>query len=144
MSSHCRFPGTAYRAVAVVIGLAVLSCRPETTELKETPYKAAAERFGEAYCALAFSEGCSVPEDCGLPAGFDDRADCRFRLVPFLRGCAVPEDRSDSVIVDLDACLEAMAATSCDTSLCGGGTLDTDPCISAFEHLASHCAFEGL
>jgi hypothetical protein len=147
MWSPSRSVPSGHRVAAVVVavvGLVAPGCRPETTELKETPYKIAAERFGEEYCMLAFSEGCSVPDDCGVPAGFDDRADCRFRLVPFVRGCTVPEAEAEAVIEALEGCREAMETTTCDTSLCGGGTLDTEPCVSAFESLSSYCTFEGL
>lgn len=126
-----------------VVALALLSCRPDTT-VKDSAFKVAAEDLGLAYCTLAFSDGCSVPEDCGLPGGFGDADDCEARLVPFLRSCAVPEDEAEPVIAELDACREVLETASCDDPLCGDGPLDTDPCLGLFDTLAGYCTFSGL
>ena len=132
------------RLGSVVLALSQAACRPPTTEYAKSPYVVSAERFGHAYCTLAFSDGCSVPEECGVPAAFADRADCRFRLVPFLWACTVPEPEADTVIDALDACSHVMERTTCASPLCGDGTLDTEPCRTAIEALASHCSYEGL
>jgi hypothetical protein len=105
---------------------------------------AAAERFGNTYCALAFSEGCSVPEDCGVPTAFEDRSDCRLRLTPLLRACPVPQQQVESVVETLDACTDVLEVATCDEPLCGDGILDTDPCRTAIEDLASFCQYEAL
>lgn len=137
---------SALRRLGAVALLAVAawSCRPPTTKDTDSPYKVAADRFGEAYCALAFSDGCSVPEACGLPAGFEALSDCRYRLVPFLRACPVPDADADAVIAVLDECSDVLDVATCADPLCDGGTLDTDPCLAAFEALASFCPYDGL
>ena len=96
------------------------------------------------YCARAFAEGCSVPEDCGLPGGFEEQDDCELQLVPFMRSCAVPEEDAAPVVDQLKACERTLEEATCDESLCDGGPLDTDPCLGLFETLAEYCVFEGL
>lgn len=123
--------------------IALVGCRPETPP-KDTPYKLAAESFAISYCELAFSDGCSVPEDCGVPGGFDDQADCEARLVPFLRACFVPDDEADPVIESLNACETTIDAASCDDALCNGGPLDSEPCVGTFTVLSEYCTFDVL
>ncbi len=144
MWSPCRpTPTQITLCIGLLATLAGTSCRPGT-ERKDTPYQAAAEKFGYSYCDLAFTEGCSVPDDCGVPAGFDDAFDCEFRLVPFLRSCSVPDDKADEIIAVLESCQAAVDAATCDEPLCGGGVLDTPPCTEVFEALSAYCRFEGL
>ncbi|HCH64036.1 MAG: hypothetical protein CL927_04830 [Deltaproteobacteria bacterium] len=144
MWSHSKAPKARLVFAAAAVASAFGACRPPATEHTKSPYVEAADRFGTAYCELAFSDGCSVPEECGVPAAFADRSDCRFRLIPFLWTCAVPDPETDSVIEALNACSDVMESTTCANPLCGAGTLDTDPCRSVIEALASHCAYEGL
>lgn len=128
---------------SVVGWMMVVGCRPETPP-KDTPYKKAAETFAYAYCDLAFADGCSVPDDCGIPAGFDSKDDCEFRLVPFMRACYVPEAEADPVVEALNACEAQLETATCDASLCDGGVLSVDPCVHLFETLYDYCTFEGL
>ena len=123
--------------------VAALGCRPEPPP-KDSPYKVAAESFALQYCERAFSRGCNVPDDCGIPGGFIDQSDCEFRLVPFMRSCWVPDNEADAIIETLNACEDVLAEATCDESLCDGGPLDTDPCLGLFDDLSGYCTFEGL
>jgi len=131
------------RCSAGLIAITLIGCRPKGPP-EDTPYKIAAEDFSLAYCSRAFSDGCSVPEDCGIPGGFDSRVDCELRLVPYLRSCAVPAEEADPIIAELESCAAVLDAASCDESLCDGGPLDTDPCLGLFTTLSGYCTFEGL
>ena len=113
-------------------------------ETKDSPYKTAASELSDAYCELAFTEGCSVPDDCGLPGAFDSVTDCDVNLSPFLRSCQVPDDEVDSIINQINQCVDALDTQTCDEPLCGGGALDTNPCLGLFNALSEYCTFERL
>ena len=130
--------------LCVLLVLPALSCLKGQPEVKDSPYKIAAEGLADSYCALAFTDGCSVPDDCGLPGAFESEADCDIQLTPYLRSCQVPDDEADPIVEQIDACIEALDAASCDQSLCGGGVLDSDPCLGLFDSLSDYCTFEGL
>jgi hypothetical protein len=130
--------------LCVLLALPALSCLKGQPERKDSPYKIAAEALADSYCALAFSDGCSVPDDCGLPGAFESEPDCDAQITPYLRGCQVPDDEADAIIEQIDACIEALDTATCDQSLCGGGVLDSDPCLGLFESMINYCTFEGL
>jgi len=129
--------------LSIVLPLLALSC-VKGQETKDSPYKQAAEDLASSYCALAFADGCSVPEDCGLPGAFDSQTDCDSRLTPYLRSCQVPDDEADPIIEQAEECIEALDTATCDESLCGGGVLDSDPCLGLFDALSAYCTFDGL
>ena len=130
--------------LCVLLALPALSCLEGPTERKDSPYKIAAEALADSYCGLTFSDGCSVPDDCGLPGAFESESDCDAQTTPYLRGCQVPDDEADAIIEQIDACIEALDTATCDQSLCGDGVLDSDPCLGLFESMVDYCTFEGL
>ena len=131
--------------LSVLLVLPALSCLRGQPEPKDSPYKIAAEALADSYCELAFSEGCSVPEDCGLPGAFVSEVDCDVQLTPYLRSCQVPDAEADPIIDQIEACMDALDTATCEESLCGGGgVLDSDPCLGLFESMFDYCTFEGL
>ena len=129
----------------VLACLCALSCIRGGEEPKDSPYKIAAEALADSYCELAFTDGCSVPEDCGLPGAFVSEEDCDTTLTPYLRSCQVPDDEADPIIAQIDDCIDSLETATCDVSLCGGdGVLDSDPCLGLFDSLRAYCSFEGL
>lgn len=113
-------------------------------EEEPDPFDDAADALVDSYCALAFSDGCSVAEDCGLPGLFSEGDDCVSRLAPALRGCSVPDAQLDAVLDRVDACIDALDTATCDEPLCGGGVLDSPPCTELFADVRDSCSFPGL